>query len=260
MDLEEIENIRQLRLAEAIEGINDYVKALDEYELNLLDWMESASSSNQYEGWALYQFSRAVSCFRSCRNLITSGCSTDALALSRTLQELYILIQWVAIDPSSRVNTATVDEVLKQRVYNAKRLLKSKSANLLAMLPENSRIRFEQLAKQDPRKMPGLPSTSKMAEEIKESSIYGTIFGISSAFLHNQGSELQFLAVFRGTNTIEADPYPSKENFNTAWLSTYFIMKAIWQSVSLTIKQPIKYNDERQVRIAQQLMKSNPSK
>lgn len=260
MGLEEIENKRQLRLAKAIEGINDFVEALDEYELNLLNWMESAFSSSQYEGWVLYQFSRAVSCFRSCKNLISSGCSTDALALSRTLQDLYILIGWVAIDSSSRFKQATVDEVLKQRVYDAKRLLKSKSATHLDKLPEESRITIEQLAKKDPRNMPGLPSISKMADEIEESGIYGTLFGISSAFLHNQGSELQFLAAPRGTNTIEADPYPSKENFCMAWLSTYFMTKAIWQSVSQTIKRPIKYNDDRQIKIAQQLMKSDPSK
>ena len=158
MTLEQVQEKRQKRMEQATGGIVEYVEALDDYELNLLSWMESAASSTDFEGWVLYQFSRAVSCFRSCKHLIASGSNTDALALSRTIQDIYILVQWVAMDPQVRLKQATVDEVLKQRVYDAKRMLKHTDAHV-QNLQDGDRKMLEDLAMQDPRKMPGLPSS-----------------------------------------------------------------------------------------------------
>jgi len=253
IDLAQVIQKRQERFTQATDQLQAYIDALDEYELNLLLWMESASSTTHFEGWVLYQFSRAVSCFRACKNLISCACNTDALALSRTIQDIYILVQWVSIDPDLRVKNATVDEVLKQRVYDAKRMVKHAGERVKNM-PKEERAMIEDLASQDPRKMPGLPTTAKMAEEIQESGMYGSLFGMSSAFLHHQGSELQFLAVSRGTTTIEADPYPSKENLDLAWLSIYFTMQALWSGVAHILRQPITFDGGVQAAIVTELM------
>jgi hypothetical protein len=234
MELTKMQKLRDDALERLYEkDMNHIINLLEFMEVSMMCWVHGIESEDEHQGRQVYQFCRAITVFRSCKLLISQGCATNALALSRTIQDITVLSSWVAKDPEVRFKLLQ-EKNEKEKVYSAKRLVKNNVPNL----PEN----IKEYAKKDPRNMARIPSIESMANEIGLQHMYATAFTLSSAYLHNHGAELVYTALQQGKERVVPNVLPSEENVNLAWLTLYVSMKTCWRLFGDFLQKPIEFN------------------
>ncbi|MDA8206233.1 MAG: hypothetical protein M0Z36_09190 [Thermaerobacter sp.] len=207
-------------VARAFAPLTPQFIAMEEWAVATLKAMTPVGDS-RWLGWLGYQTARCIRIFRSCRLLLASGHCLEALALSRALQDSWLLVAWVAEDPDTRVRRVIEGETMtdRRRTLTILHELSPKDerfADLLATVFGEEAIK-------------GVPQARQLAEKHYSDQgllLYATLYGLASAFLHGRGDELQYVAGWSGTRTFSVDPWPSMLGFNEACLAVHEVFRA----------------------------------
>lgn len=205
---------RTRQSAERFAPFKPQFRAMEEWAYAALDSMKGRVDG-RWRGWVAYQMARCIRIFRSCGLLLAHGQCTESLALTRGLFDSMLTVYWVAQDPDERIVRVIEGSTWKEREMSLKALRDA--------APEERRYHDmldEIFSEQRPK---NIPSTRQLAEGLLAEGLmlYGTLYSMSSAFLHGQGGELQYLYGFTGEKTLSVDPLPSRVGFDISVLSLH---------------------------------------